>query len=59
METDAKTFIVETEVVITRRYRVLAHTDENPWDIWKDENRRIKTIDEWRGEEKAMSVEKG
>jgi len=36
----------------------MVRKDENPWDVWQDENRRVKTIDEWRSEEKVMSEEK-
>ena len=57
METDTITFIVETERTVIRRYRVIVHEDENPWDVW----RRTQCpwlIYELFGEEKPISVER-
>jgi len=55
--TDRKVFIVETEVLVTRHYRVEVHADENPWDMWaKNPNSLI--IDKSCSPEKPVSVEK-
>ena len=55
---DEKTFVVETEAKVVRRYRVVAREGENPWDVWDDKNRQLCIIDEKRGEELPMSVER-
>jgi len=53
---DEKTFVVETEAKVVRRYSVVVREDENPWDVWDDKNRQLCIIDEKRGEELPMSV---
>jgi len=62
METDTKIvrkrFIVETEVTITRRYRVMVREDENPWDMWERNPNYSMIIDKSCSPEKAVSVER-
>lgn len=53
--TTVRNFIVETDTTVTRRYRVWAGEDQNPWDVWLTQGTYMDTV---IGVEKPVSVER-